>query len=101
MFSTQRLARVLATTVLAIGLIACAPKVGSERWCESMSDKPKGDWSANDAAAYTKKVAARRAKKKAKTSKSKSAKAKKADDAPAEEGEAAPAETAAEAKQES
>jgi hypothetical protein len=35
-------------------LVACAPKVGSERWCKAMDDKPKGEWSANDAAAYTK-----------------------------------------------
>jgi len=28
--------------------------VGSKAWCEDMADKPKGDWSANDAAEYTK-----------------------------------------------
>lgn len=31
---------------------ACAPEVGSERWCEQMDEKPKGDWSANEALAY-------------------------------------------------
>lgn len=31
---------------------ACAPEVGSERWCEQMDKKPKGDWTANEALAY-------------------------------------------------
>lgn len=31
---------------------ACAPEVGSERWCEQMENKPKGDWTANEALAY-------------------------------------------------
>lgn len=30
-------------------LAGCAPEVGSERWCEAMRDKPRGDWSANEA----------------------------------------------------
>lgn len=30
-------------------LTACAPEVGSERWCELMRDKPRGDWTANEA----------------------------------------------------
>jgi hypothetical protein len=32
---------------------ACA-EVGSERWCKSLGDKPKGDWSANEATDYAK-----------------------------------------------
>ena len=35
-------------------LAACAPEVGSKRWCEAMQEKPKGDWTANEAADYTK-----------------------------------------------
>ena len=31
---------------------ACAPEVGSERWCRNMEEKPKGDWTANEALAY-------------------------------------------------
>jgi hypothetical protein len=30
-------------------LTGCAPEVGSERWCEQMRDKPRGDWTANEA----------------------------------------------------
>lgn len=42
----------LATLVLGF-LTACAP-VGSERWCENMKEKPKGDWTANEAADFAK-----------------------------------------------
>ncbi len=35
-------------------LLACAPEVGTAAWCEGMEEKPKGDWSANEAADYTK-----------------------------------------------
>ena len=34
------------------GLGGCAPEVGSERWCEAMAEKPKGDWTANEALDY-------------------------------------------------
>jgi len=46
---------------LAAGLVAaaalaagCSPEVGSDGWCEMMKEKPKGDWSANEAADYAK-----------------------------------------------
>lgn len=35
-------------------IAACAPGVGSERWCANMKAKPKSDWTANEAVAYTK-----------------------------------------------
>nr|WP_087505140.1 DUF3012 domain-containing protein [Neiella marina] len=47
----KKLLSVLATCLL---LAACAPKVGSEAWCEDMKEKPKGDWTANETADYTK-----------------------------------------------
>ena len=37
-----------------LGLVACSPEVGSKEWCEDMKKKPKGDWSANEAAAFAK-----------------------------------------------
>lgn len=37
------------TLMLAAG---CAPEVGSERWCTRLKEKPKGDWSANEAADF-------------------------------------------------
>ncbi len=41
----------LATLLL---LAACAPEVGSDKWCANMKQKPKGDWTANEAADYAK-----------------------------------------------
>jgi len=35
-------------------LIGCAPEVGSEEWCDDMAEKPKGDWTANEAAEFAK-----------------------------------------------
>ena len=40
--------------VFALFAAACSPEVGSEAWCEKMSEKPKGDWSANEGASYAK-----------------------------------------------
>lgn len=34
--------------LLAAALSACEPEVGSERWCETMREKPRGDWSVNE-----------------------------------------------------
>jgi hypothetical protein len=40
----------LSLALLGAGLMAgCAPEVGSPRWCEAMKEKPRGDWSANEA----------------------------------------------------
>jgi hypothetical protein len=52
----------LKTFVFAIGLLtfavapltACSPEVGSKEWCEDLKAKPKGDWSANEAADFAK-----------------------------------------------
>jgi hypothetical protein len=41
-----------AALFAALCLAACAPEVGTEKWCDNMDDKPKGDWTANDAKAY-------------------------------------------------
>ena len=35
-------------------LAACSPEVGSKEWCEAMKNKPKGDWTANEAADFAK-----------------------------------------------
>ena len=49
--SRSLLSSILFTAAL-IGLAGCAPEVGSERWCEAMAEKPKGDWTANEALDY-------------------------------------------------
>lgn len=35
-------------------LSGCSPKVGSKKWCEQLAEKPKGDWTANEAKDYAK-----------------------------------------------
>lgn len=45
------LKRLLLFWMLALAA-GCAPEVGSERWCENLKAKPKGEWSANEAADY-------------------------------------------------
>ena len=43
---------ILIILLLALLQVSCTPKVGTEEWCEMMQDKPKADWSANDAKAF-------------------------------------------------
>ena len=42
---------VLSMFVVVAG---CSPEVGSDEWCADMKDKPKKEWSASEAANYTK-----------------------------------------------
>ncbi len=44
----------LAVALFAGGLMACSPEVGSKEWCADMKEKPKGDWTANEATDFTK-----------------------------------------------
>lgn len=41
-------------TIAGLILIAsgCSPEVGSTDWCVMMKEKPKGDWTANEAGDY-------------------------------------------------
>ncbi len=34
--------------------LACGPKVGSDAWCKQLKQKPKADWSTNDAKDFAK-----------------------------------------------
>lgn len=46
---------ILITALASIAfLAACKPEVGSKAWCEAMDEKPKGDWTANEAGEYAK-----------------------------------------------
>lgn len=40
--------------VIMVVLSACAPEIGSEKWCTDMKEKPKADWSANEATDFAK-----------------------------------------------
>lgn len=50
----QPLIRLATALVIAGSLAACAPKVGSEKWCNALKEKPKGEWTANEAADFAK-----------------------------------------------
>ena len=41
-------------SALYVLLAGCAPEVGSEKWCAAMKEKPKGEWTANEAGEFTK-----------------------------------------------
>ena len=47
----------LALLVVAVSVLllsACAPEVGSEAWCKQMKERPRGEWTANDASDFAK-----------------------------------------------
>lgn len=46
--------RLVVPVVFGALLAGCSPEVGSERWCAQLKEKPKGDWTANEAADYAK-----------------------------------------------
>ena len=39
---------------LAVLVTACSPEVGSDEWCNDLKEKDKADWTANEAADFTK-----------------------------------------------
>jgi Protein of unknown function (DUF3012) len=49
----MKFAKILLILLLGTAGISCA-KVGSDEWCENMGEKPKGDWTANEAGDYAK-----------------------------------------------
>jgi len=50
----KKLFATLATLSLFSLLAACSPEVGTKAWCGSMGDKPKGDWTTNEATQFAK-----------------------------------------------
>lgn len=50
----MRSTRLLAACLFALAATACAPKVGTLEWCAKLQEKPKGDWTANEAADFLK-----------------------------------------------
>jgi hypothetical protein len=43
-----------ALVALSVMALAACTEVGSEAWCQDMQEKPKGDWTANEASDYAK-----------------------------------------------
>ena len=50
----KRIFQTIAFVGVFVFVAACSPEVGSEAWCEDMKEKPKGDWTANEAADFAK-----------------------------------------------
>ncbi len=48
----------LLLLIIMLGIVpvlsGCTPEVGSEKWCKMIAEKPKGEWTANEATDYTK-----------------------------------------------
>lgn len=44
----------LIAVLFALSLSACGDRVGSEKWCANLKDKPKSDWTMEEAGDYTK-----------------------------------------------
>lgn len=42
------------TLFIIFSLSACSPEIGSDKWCSNMKEKPKGDWTSNEATDYAK-----------------------------------------------
>lgn len=41
-------------SVSVLFLAGCSAEVGSDQWCADMKEKPKGEWTANEATDFTK-----------------------------------------------
>ncbi len=44
----------LAVAAFTISVAACSPEVGSEEWCNDLKEKPKGEWTTNEATDFAK-----------------------------------------------
>lgn len=49
-----RLPSVILVSALASLIAGCEPEIGSKAWCEDMQEKPKGDWTLNEATQFAK-----------------------------------------------
>jgi hypothetical protein len=50
----SRIFLVAQVLFLSLLLVGCNPEVGSEQWCNNLKEKPKGDWTANEAKDFAK-----------------------------------------------
>jgi len=46
--------KIFFISVVLLQITACTPEIGSESWCADLKEKPKADWSINEASDYTK-----------------------------------------------
>lgn len=50
----KKLVLMISILFVAGGLTACSPEVGSQEWCDELKNKPKGEWTANEAGDFAK-----------------------------------------------
>ena len=50
----NKIIRLAAPVTLVALLGACSPEVGSDEWCSDIKQKPRGEWTANEAAVFAK-----------------------------------------------
>lgn len=53
-FNMARFFKAALVSLFLIQLTACAAEIGSEEWCADMREKPKGEWTVNEAKDFTK-----------------------------------------------
>jgi len=44
----------IALSLMLLATLSSCAKVGSERWCKNMKEKPNGEWTVDEAKAYAK-----------------------------------------------
>ncbi|MGD9660650.1 MAG: DUF3012 domain-containing protein [Porticoccaceae bacterium] len=49
-----RITKLVTIALAALTLAACAPKVGSKKWCEQMKERPKGELTMNEISDFAK-----------------------------------------------
>ena len=49
----KKIFAVLMACLVTVAINGCA-KVGSESWCADLKEKPKGEWTANEASDFAK-----------------------------------------------
>lgn len=49
-----KISSIIFGLTLLFSVSGCAPEVGSDKWCAQLKEKPKGDWSSNELADFTK-----------------------------------------------
>ena len=47
-------AKLIFLLIATFALSACSDRVGSDAWCEKQQEKPKGEWTMEEAGDYTK-----------------------------------------------
>jgi len=50
----QQTAKLAIIAITALTLSACAPEVGSKKWCEQMKERPKGELTMNEISDFAK-----------------------------------------------